>query len=441
MEPTYKKPKWLRRLEEESWQAELVISGLAIYGALQLPAFIESLAQSLVVRTGDERNMLLYFIFFYLLVCANVLIFSFVVHFILRAIWIGLVGLNSVFPEGINDENNMYAPHFMERLRKDFPHNNLSIRELDSLCSIIFAFSAYFVLVILAIALDIGILYLLKLGLDRIIPESFANFILGSFFVLLFIGVMSNLVFNNKKFREKTWVKKWHYPLAKVVSKVVMHMVYRPATYLAYTFMTNINLRQYMGASLIFFLSVLSISMYQLLSGSSVLYLIKKEPIYRQYERVDKTYPEVYENLRLPNHGKILTATIESDQIDGDFLKVFVPIFKGESPVIDSLCGRWLGNDKLTEDENRQNSRQFWLDCYGKYHQFYVNDSLYQIDLVKHNHRNQGEFGTLTFIPTNNFQPGKNILRVEKIRAKSGAIYRTMNIPFWFSGNDKSNSY
>lgn len=29
-----KKPKWLRALESQSWQAELVISGLAIFGSL-----------------------------------------------------------------------------------------------------------------------------------------------------------------------------------------------------------------------------------------------------------------------------------------------------------------------------------------------------------------------------------------------------------------------
>ena len=35
-----KKPKWLRILEQQSWQAELLISGIAIVGALQLPELI-----------------------------------------------------------------------------------------------------------------------------------------------------------------------------------------------------------------------------------------------------------------------------------------------------------------------------------------------------------------------------------------------------------------
>lgn len=434
MEPTQnKKPKWLRRLEQESWQAELVISGLAIYGALQLPGFIDNLAQWVFVQTTDDGNMLLYLIFFYMVVCANVLIFTFVAHFILRAVWIGLVGLNSVFPEGIKNESNMYAPHFMEQLRRDFPHKNLSIRELDNLCSIIFAFSAYFVLVILTVAIDISVLYLLKLGLEKILPGFVANLIIGIFLFLIFLGVLSNLFFNNKKLREKAWVKKWHYPLAMMLGKVVLHIFYRPTTYLGFTFMTNINLRQYIGASSLFFVVVLAFSMQQLLSGSPVLYIINKEALFRQYKRSDRIHSEVYENLRHSDDGKILTAIIESDQVTGDFLKAFVPIFKSESEVIDSLCGAWANNADLTEDENRQSRYQFWSDCYSKYHQFYVNDSLYRVDIVKHTHRNQGENGVLGFIPTNNFKEGKNILRVEKVRSNKDKPYRIMNIPFWYA--------
>lgn len=428
-----KKPKWLRQLEQESWQAELVISGLAIYGALQIPGLIESAAQGLIVKTGSGKNLLLYLIFFYMLACGNLLIFTFISHFILRAVWIGLVGLNSVFPEGIKEESKMYAPHFMNRLRRDFPNKNLGIQELDNLCSILFAFSAYFVLVILTIAGDIAILYLLKIGLELFLPPSMSNLIVGFLVILLFVGVLSNLFFNHKKIREKAWVKKVHYPTAMLIGKIVLHIFYRPITYLGFTFMTNINLRQYIGATMVFFLAVLGISMYQLFSGSSVLYLMNKSPLYSQYERTDRTYPEVYENLRGPDDGMIMTAVIESEQVNGDFLKVFVPIFDNEKTVLDSLCGNWAPNVQLSRTENRKKSRQFWLDCYSKYHQFYINDHLLQVELVKHTHHNKGEKGVLTFISTRDFKLGKNILRVEKIRAENGKVYRTMNIPFWYA--------
>ena len=34
---------WLNKLAQESWQAELIFSGIAIYGSLQLPAIINNL--------------------------------------------------------------------------------------------------------------------------------------------------------------------------------------------------------------------------------------------------------------------------------------------------------------------------------------------------------------------------------------------------------------
>ena len=435
-ETSQKKPKWLRRLEQESWQAELVISGLAIYGALQLPDLIETIAQWFVVRTG-EGSMMLYLIFFYLMISANMLIFTFIAHFVLRTVWVGLVGLNSVFPNGINSENPMYSPDFMEKVRQDFPNQNHNIGTLDDVCSGLFAFSAYFVLVFLAIIIDIVVLFLFKSALSLVVADAVVNIILGLLLGLFFLSVFVNLLFNNKKLREKEWVKKVHYPLSKWQGRALLHVFYRPVVRLGYMFVTNINLQQYVGVTFFFFIAVLGVTMSQLLSGSSVIFLNKKDIMYDKYARTDRTYPDVYENLRTPEDGRILSATIESEQVTGEFLRVFVPVFKGEEAVIDRVCGSFEKDEKLSKEENRQKSRQFWVDCYTQYHRFFINDSLYQVDLVKHNHRNKNENGVLSYIPTSGFQEGKNVLRVEKVGGSPGQVYRTMNITFWFSRDEQ----
>jgi len=68
------------------------------------------------------------------------------------------------------------------------------------------------------------------------------------------------------------------------------------------------------------------------------------------------------------------------------------------------------------------------------YHKIYVNDLPYTFELVKFTHPHRSSKGVITYIPTEKFKKGKNILRVDKIRDKENTVYRTMMIPFWFEG-------
>ncbi len=46
---------------------------------------------------------------------------NFVLHFTLRTLWIGNIGLASVFPEGINENSDRNSQHFLSRLKARFP--------------------------------------------------------------------------------------------------------------------------------------------------------------------------------------------------------------------------------------------------------------------------------------------------------------------------------
>lgn len=67
----------------------------------------------------------------------------FVIHF-LRAYWIGLVGLNSVFPD-YSIEDSVYSKIYTEKILSILPKLEDSIKKVDELCSVIFsaAFTFY----------------------------------------------------------------------------------------------------------------------------------------------------------------------------------------------------------------------------------------------------------------------------------------------------------
>lgn len=50
------KPEWLKRLEQESYQAELIVSGVALLGALQLPELLDRLLNWSLQRTTLDQQ-------------------------------------------------------------------------------------------------------------------------------------------------------------------------------------------------------------------------------------------------------------------------------------------------------------------------------------------------------------------------------------------------
>lgn len=90
---------WLQKLKEESWEAELLVSSVAIFGTFQLFDLINWVTNRFIDLLNPDQYFVGYFIVFFGLFAISILISMFVIHFALRAYWVGLVGLNSVFPD------------------------------------------------------------------------------------------------------------------------------------------------------------------------------------------------------------------------------------------------------------------------------------------------------------------------------------------------------
>ena len=95
----HKIPAWLQRIQDNSSELELLISGGAIYALIQLSNLINTFQMQLILMHGSEANIKI------LLLGLSMLTLGFVLHLITRAYWLSLVCLNYVFPEGVKFEN------------------------------------------------------------------------------------------------------------------------------------------------------------------------------------------------------------------------------------------------------------------------------------------------------------------------------------------------
>lgn len=425
--PLPDKPAWLKKLEEESWQAELIISGLAIYGTLLIPDLVEWLLDWCLASVDPRFFTLLYLFFIYLGIAAYMLIFIFIGHFVLRAVWIGLVGLNSVYPGGINENSETYARHFLQQFRADHPDQNKRIDQLDQVCSVLFALGAQLVMIFMAINVDIAIIGGCWYLVDNLLGETIGSAVSMGFFCIFIAYALFFLVSNLKWVRDRPFIVKWQYPVYKRANRIFLHIFARPASYLAMVFQTNLSLKHYSGMVLLLMIIVFFFFGARFINYRFVSF-IRPSILYEHFDRNDRLVPEHYANLRKGDR-RLLSLELESDVAKGEFLRVFVPMLAAENKVVETVCGEPVLTDK--EPEKKEQERKFYLDCYRQLHRFYVNDSLYTSpDLVKYEHPNQGEDGVLVYLPTQNFKTGQNLLRIEKMGRDSAE--RRMQAVFWF---------
>jgi hypothetical protein len=146
----------LPRHTTPTWEVELLISGVAVFAMLQLPGWLDDAMFSLRPRLDDSLQMLLMMVYVYAKGAVLILALTFVLHLLLRARWIALVGLHSVYPDGIRWEKLRIGPILrdLERARqRPFPE---IVERADNLATTVFAVGvmlALFIVLIAAMAL------------------------------------------------------------------------------------------------------------------------------------------------------------------------------------------------------------------------------------------------------------------------------------------------
>lgn len=87
-----------------TWELELLISGATVFGLLQLPDRLDAFLVAWINGTDATTLPFVMPLGVYLQFAVTMLVLTFVLHLCLRGYWVALVGLHSVYPEGIRWE-------------------------------------------------------------------------------------------------------------------------------------------------------------------------------------------------------------------------------------------------------------------------------------------------------------------------------------------------
>ena len=141
-EPDNQIQQWLKKLEQESWQLELLVSAFTIFLLIGAISSYSDFLEGVLYEYNISNNLLtLIYVFLLILrLSLQILTIFLVVHLLLRGFWIGAIGLRSVQSKVDFDLLN-YSELFTEKVRnKVVSLDNLVIR-LDEICSLIFSFA------------------------------------------------------------------------------------------------------------------------------------------------------------------------------------------------------------------------------------------------------------------------------------------------------------
>jgi len=446
MQNNYRSKKfkaWLDTLQQESWQLELLISGFAIYGLFQAIAPLELNYQ--ISQNSDKT--LIAAIYSLGLTSSYILIFTLLLHIILRGLWIGALGLRYVSGD-IDFKNLNYTPKFDKYLRKRIVSFDRYIARLEDYCSIIFALSFLLVFYVLSLFLLVGcisaftFIFLVQDG-----EKNMTMMTIGGILILLFlVGMIVVFIdfLTQGYLKKKKWLAFFYFPVYWVFSFLTLSFLYRP---LVYNFLDNRFGRT---------ISIILVPIYFLIIFLSSTrftrsnYLLLKKDSNTHYANIQNY------NTSLETEGVFIdNASIPSRVITTNYLPIFIEynddienkVFDFNPDLKPDKDQRGFGSEISFSNEQRlMGKNDSLLNIYMQTIKdlFIVKiDSLTinSIDYIyTQNLREQEGFETV--LPLDSINNGKHLLRIYRKNKKESNENGTFEagevamIPFWFYKKD-----
>ncbi|WP_400077747.1 hypothetical protein [Winogradskyella sp. R77965] len=432
--PAFK--KLLQKLQEESWQLELLISGFAIFGLIT--AFPEINIAGKAARNDDK--LYLSIVLLVASVSCAILIFNLLLHVILRGLWIGALGLRYVSGDIDYDKLN-YSQKFTRYLKKNVGSFDRYIARLENYCSIIFAISFLLIFYVLALTFTIAaIAIVITTFLDNeTISDSYGPFIGVPLLIFIVFGMLLTFIdfITLGGLKKKKWLSKIYFPFYWVYSKITLAFLYRP---LVYNFLDN-----KFGRRISFVLVPIYIV---ILIATSFNYKMSN---YFNGNMSSNSYIADTNNYEdaLDEENFIDKVAINSKVITDKHLKVFMAIYEdfddyiftfneGLKPTNDirGLDSDIAGNANVSWSK-RDSLRQEYIKTLNDVFTIRIDSIDYKSEFI-FGESLKGKKGFETYISLKDLSEGKHLLKV--LRKRINRDKDTINnyhdrIPFWYYPN------
>ena len=429
--PAFK--KLLKKLQEESWQLELIISGFAIFGLFTAyPTIAERVEES-----SNGKQVYNFVIYFVAQISCGILIFNLLLHVLLRGLWIGTLGLRYVSGD-IEYEELKYTEKFTKFLQKKVGSFDKYIATLENYCSIIFATS--FLLIFYVLALTFTIIAISLIGTYIIGNDDLPGWISKAIGIPLLIFILIGMFLTFIDFvtlgflKKKKWLSKIYFPIYWFYSFITLSFLYRP---LVYNFLDNKFGRR---------LSLTLVPIYFLiLLGTSLRYSNSNYLNDNVSSSSISANNENYEDVLRANNKFVKRPIIQSKVIQDNYLKLFIPysenvedyVFEFNKSLKPENDIRGLGSDITFNDsngfKNRDSIRNEYIKTINILYSVSVDSTIYKTEFILSKSL-KDKMGFETYIGIDSLSKGKHLLKLNRnyLKDKDTLQRNIAEIPFWY---------
>ena len=424
MEEQDQKPKWLHELQLKSWEPEVLLSGIVLYGMFKMPDLLDDLLYFFRVNFSDNGNIFESFVGL-MKVAVFWLTGGLIAHLISRGIWVGMVGLSFTFPKGIILDDLKLTDKYKKYLSR-IPTTEKIILNLESFSSSLFSISfmmfmmmlgTYFYLFITIIAPILTSIYFF----GDIFDIEWVGYVLAGYIIsIVVIGFMGFVDFVTLGFFKRfKWIAKIYWPFYRFVGTLTLARFYRPIYYIL---VSNIK-----GWKIALLLTIFVVTSFQWINKSgNTTYPGESISQISLWSNSQGTgaytgyYDDQIEDI------KSVEASIQSDIIRGNTVRLFLVLQATREDSIKKHCN--LDSLFNVEGMNRANAR---LQCASSFYTIRVNDSIYSDLPYKFHYKSKTkQRGLLTYLDVSSLESGLHHISINM----PDGMYRNgqvANIPFY----------
>lgn len=433
----------LNELTNQSWNLELLISGAALFATLNLPALLDSVLTyyrfNLMTDTDYVHDVVPAQVIGLVKGVSYFLFGAFLAHFVMRAFWVGLLGLLAVYPSGIRyDQIHSLSQYARQRFSREMGSLPSYIVRLDQRCNVIFALAFSLVLVLLSVAAIYSLFILVETVLQLLLPGHLYQTVHEGVNWLFGIGILgiglTISVLNLPRFRNNPRLAPIAFQLSQIISWLSLGL-YRPLLYIVYTFYSQIP-RQVLKWRLVWFFIVIglveilfmSAQLLQTMGASEIIgtrsFITMRDP-----KRIANA--NAFDNLRTADQ-LIENASIQADVIREPYVRLFVSYPKVLDIELAKRFQKPVWPDSLSRKKRREKQAAWYLQTFEAYFGVYLNDSLYHSPGFLFTQRSDtGQPGLTTVLMTDNLKPGRNTLTIT-VPDSVDKHQPYCQIPFWY---------
>ena len=421
------KTQWFEKLRLNSWEIEILIVGFVLVILFNIPDTI-SLELSKITKDYAVREIGDFLIWFTNLLTlgilssiVHILIASFILYLGLRGFWVGVLGLSSVYPKGINLEKLNFNTIFNKQITK-YNFNDFVIK-IDNICSSIFSFCFLISFSIVSLFLFLIEILLLSTYADKFFSyllndsynTSYTDILVVPFLLCGFLFFIDYFLFGIiKKIKWKPFGYIFNI-IDKFYKYVTLIFIYDT---LYYAFISNVKRRVVFLLFLSFVFISTSLDSFELekqiyfpsVKSSEVIMKSRnyEDKFVERDDYTDKLYPEY--------------PFIQSDVINDNYIKLHIPYHAYMNMPIEEFCPELLLD---TLEKNHIYKQKKIINCINSAYTIFIDKKQIKSNFVLYDYAHF-LLDIKTFfmvVSLDEFSNGRHVLTIKKaLRDKMSGV-------------------